>query len=122
MLLHKHLRIEKILSPYASPFYPITETNQITTETKTEKAWNTRNIKKAEIASKLHINIDDIKFKDEILPQEEEWTEVKHGVKIVSTHKDIEETPNNYYDELQEKENEEDEKEEEKKNGMKAED
>ena len=32
MLLHKHLRIEGILSPYDNPFYPATEINQDTTE------------------------------------------------------------------------------------------
>ena len=41
MLLYKYLRIERILSLYASLFYPIIETNQITIEIKTEKARNT---------------------------------------------------------------------------------
>ena len=87
------------------------ETNQITTEIKTEKARNIRNIDKAELASKLCINIDDIKFKDERASKEEEWTEVKNGVKNVLTCHDIEEIPiTNYYDRLQETENEEEEK------------
>ena len=65
MLLHKRLRIERILSPYANPFYPITEKSQIKMETKIEKVQNITNIDKEELAKKSHINIEDIKFKDE---------------------------------------------------------
>ena len=36
MLLHKRLRKERMLSPYANPFYPITETSQTKTEIKIE--------------------------------------------------------------------------------------
>ena len=98
MLLYKRLRIERMLSPYANPFYPIMETSEIRMEIKTETARNTRNIDKPELASKLHVNIDDIKFKNKRAPKEDEWTEVKRGMKNVSLCKDIEATLSNYYD------------------------
>ena len=98
-----------MLSSYANLFYPITETSQIRTEIKTEKAQHTRNIEKPELASKLCVNINDIKFKDKRAPKEEEWTEVKHGVKHISPCHDIEATPSDYYDVLREIENEEEE-------------
>ena len=80
-------------------------------ETKTEKARNTKNIGKEELAIKLRVNIEDIKFKDKQAPKEEEWIEVKHGVKNMFTNYDIEETPiTNYYDGIREIENEEEEK------------
>ena len=101
ILLHKRLRIERILSPYANPFYPITKTSQIRMEIKIEKARNTKNIGKEELATKLRINIEDIKFKDEQALKEEEQTEVKYRIKNVLTNQDKEETPiTNYYDEL----------------------
>ena len=78
-------------------------------ETKTEKARNTRNIGKTELALKLCINIKDIKFKNERAPKEDEWTEVKCGMKNVSPYKDIEATPSDYYNILRETENEEEE-------------
>ena len=53
MLLHKYLRIERILSPYANPFYPITETSQIRMETKTEKARNTKKYWQRRISIKI---------------------------------------------------------------------
>ena len=107
MLLYKRLRIERMLSPYTNPFYPITEISQIRMETKTEKARNTRNIEKPELASKLHVNIDSIKFKDKRAPKEEEWTEVKCGVKYIPPRYDIKATPSDYYDVLREIEKEE---------------
>ena len=99
MLLHKRLRIERILSLYANPFYPITEISQIKMETETEKARNIKNIGKEELAKNLRVNIEDIKLKDERAPKKEEWIEVKHRVKNVLTSYDSKEILiTNYYD------------------------
>ena len=106
MLLHKCLRKERMLSPYANPFHPIMETSQIKTEIKTETARKTRNIDKPNSSSKIRVNIDDKKSKDERAPTEDEWTDVKHGVKSVPPCKDIRATPSDYYKVLREIENE----------------
>ena len=44
MLLHRRLREERILSPYANPFYLITDTNHIVIETRAERAQNIKDI------------------------------------------------------------------------------
>ena len=71
MLLHKRLRIEGILSPYATPFYSVTETNQDATEIEVQKEWKTEKVDKEEIALKLQINVKDIQLKEERENREE---------------------------------------------------
>ena len=98
-ILHKRLVKEGLLSPYACPFYPPMEIENRKTETyqndqhvteqinkstiapklqvneeRKEKAQDTENITKEDIASVLQVDINDIKLKDVEL---EEWTEVK---------------------------------------------
>ena len=60
ILLYKYLRIEGILSLYANPFYPATETKQDTTEIEVQKERKTKKVDKAEIASKLQVNVNNI--------------------------------------------------------------
>ena len=105
MLLHKCLRKERMLSPYANPFHPIIETSQIKMEIKTETAQKTRNIDKPNSSSKIRVNIDNKKSKDKRAPTEDEWTDVKHEVKSVPPHKDIRAILSDYYKVLWEIEN-----------------
>jgi len=81
MLLHRHLREERILSPYANPFYPITDINHIETEIRTERAQKRKDITKEDIASNLQVKIEAIKLATERKTKEEPWTEVTKGAK-----------------------------------------
>ena len=81
MLLHKRLRIERLLSSYAIPFYLITETRNVETDIKIEKVQDTKNITKEKIASALQVDIDTIKLNNKQNQIEEKWTEVNEGVR-----------------------------------------
>ena len=67
-LLHKRLVTEGLLSPYASPFYPPTDTSH-----RTEKDTNEprNNIDKETITTKLHRNTNNITLQEDKPPTKE---------------------------------------------------
>ena len=86
-------------------FYPITDTNHIAMETRTERAQNIKDITKEEIASNLQVNIEAIKLANESETKEEPWTKVKKGVKHIQKSNSINKTledqaKSNMYNEL----------------------
>ena len=82
MLLHKRLRVERMLSPHTYPFYHITEINQDAKEIAREQKIKDPNVKKKDIAAALQ------KPEEKITSREENQNITKGKKKEQSTQKE----------------------------------
>ena len=111
-MLHKRLVKEGLLSPYAVPFYPPTEIENRKTEIYQNDQHVTEQINKSTIASKLQVNEERVKLKEEIPSTKredtDEWIEVKNKTKQNIVNEKKTEENRTYYNVLQEEEERED--------------
>jgi len=111
-ILHKRLVKEGLLSPYACPFYPLTDIENRKTETYQNDQHVMEQINKSTIASKLQVNEERVKLKEEIPSTKredtDEWIEVKNKTKQNIVKEKKTDGNRNYYNVIQEEEERED--------------
>ena len=83
MLLHKRLRRERMVSPYAIPFRPATERSCTKMDRKVQKFQENHKIEKEDIASALQVQVENIALKEERTEIAKEWTEVTNGASVI---------------------------------------
>ena len=115
MILHRRLKEERMSSPCAVPYWPLTSMQNIPTEITEKKIPPNRAVEKEQIASKLQFRAEDIKSQEEKFTKENEWTKVKHNMRRNPTphcEQAAITNDNNYYKILQETEEQQHQNEE----------